>query len=161
MTPAGDEIALQRIEQALTRLLMRSYRAHTYDRLVRATGVQMDQALVPVLLALRTLGTTRVSDAAEAAGIVPSTMSRHTAQLEALGLLSRHADPDDGRGTLIALTDEGREATQRISAELRETFAEVLGEWSPQDVAAFAERFERFAAGIASGRTSLLARRAA
>jgi DNA-binding MarR family transcriptional regulator len=36
-----------------------------------------------------------------------SRLSRHASRMEERGLLRRDADPDDGRGCLLTLTDEG------------------------------------------------------
>lgn len=42
------------------------------------------------------------------------TMTHRIDRLEAAGFVVRGADPDDGRGTLVALTDHGRDLADRL-----------------------------------------------
>ncbi len=53
-------------------------------------------------------GTAGASDLARAAELNPGAMTRLLDKLEAKGLLSREADPDDRRALHIRLTDAGR-----------------------------------------------------
>jgi DNA-binding MarR family transcriptional regulator len=56
-----------------------------------------------------------IGDLAVAERVRPQSMTQTVSDLESEGLVERHADPADGRRTLLALTDEGR----RILAEDR------------------------------------------
>jgi DNA-binding MarR family transcriptional regulator len=60
-------------------------------------------------------GTLSIGDIATAERVRPQSMTQTVSDLESEGLVERHADPADGRRTLLALTDEGR----RILAEDR------------------------------------------
>jgi DNA-binding MarR family transcriptional regulator len=52
-------------------------------------------------------GSMSIGDMAGAERVRPQSMTQTIADLEADGLIARHADPGDGRRTLIELTDEG------------------------------------------------------
>lgn len=74
---------------------------------------------VSVLLRLEQDGAATASSLARAEGMRPQSMAAVVAALEAAGLVSRAADPQDGRQTLLSLTDayrrwvqEGRAARQ-------------------------------------------------
>jgi DNA-binding MarR family transcriptional regulator len=60
-------------------------------------------------------GTLSIGDLATAERVRPQSMTQTVGDLESEGLVERHADPADGRRTLLALTDEGH----RILAEDR------------------------------------------
>lgn len=55
-------------------------------------------------------GTMSIGDMAVAERVRPQSMTQTIADLESDGLIERHADPTDGRRTLVGLTDGGREA---------------------------------------------------
>lgn len=66
-----------------------------------------------------------------------SRLSRHATRMEARGLLRRAPDPDDGRGCLLVLTDQGLDvltgAAPAHVASVRRHFADRL---TPDDLAA-------------------------
>ncbi|MDF0531854.1 MarR family transcriptional regulator [Tsukamurella sp. 8F] len=53
-------------------------------------------------------GPLRTTDLAEREGVAAPTMSRIVAALERQGLITRMADPDDGRASLLVPTEDGR-----------------------------------------------------
>lgn len=63
----------------------------------------------------------------------PSTVSRHVAQLVALGHLERRPDPADGRATVIAVTDAGRAAAGRMRERRNARLDQVVGDWDAAD----------------------------
>jgi DNA-binding MarR family transcriptional regulator len=90
-------------------------------RSLRAQSNQGDltSTQIAVLLRLEREGPAAVSDLARAEGIRAQSMGAAIAPLEAAGLISGAADPDDGRRTLLSLTtssrswmEEGRSARQ-------------------------------------------------
>ncbi|MDE1147710.1 MAG: MarR family transcriptional regulator [Azospirillaceae bacterium] len=63
---------------------------------------------ISVLQRLERQGPATVSSLARAEGMRPQSMSATVAPLEAAGLLSGAPDPNDGRQTLLSLTDHCR-----------------------------------------------------
>jgi len=61
-----------------------------------------------VLARLATEGPLRAGELAELIQSDPSTVSRQVASIVKAGLVKREADPDDGRASLLVLTEEGR-----------------------------------------------------
>jgi DNA-binding MarR family transcriptional regulator len=52
-------------------------------------------------------GTKSIGDLALAERVRPQSMTQTIGDLEADGLIARHADPSDGRRTLVELTEQG------------------------------------------------------
>lgn len=57
-------------------------------------------------------GTKSIGDLAVAERVRPQSMTQTVADLEAEGLIARHADPSDGRRILVELTDKGLETLE-------------------------------------------------
>jgi DNA-binding MarR family transcriptional regulator len=64
---------------------------------------------VSILLRLETGGPATVSNLARAEGMRPQSMSSAIASLETAGLVTGAPDPDDGRQTILSLTDACRD----------------------------------------------------
>ncbi len=67
---------------------------------------------VSVLLRLEREGPTTLSNLARAEGMRPQSMGSTVALLEADGFVSRAPDPNDGRQTILSLTDSFRERSR-------------------------------------------------
>ena len=59
--------------------------------------------------------------------------SRAIDSLESDGLVERHADPEDGRASLISITDQGRAKLSESEGSAVDRFADALSKWSPED----------------------------
>jgi DNA-binding MarR family transcriptional regulator len=109
---------------ALLALVRGLDRVHSSGELVKRSGVQLERGLHPVLMTIAALEPIRTTDLATALALKSSTVSRHAARLEQLGLLERTVDPDDGRASLLALSAQGRNALEVLS----EAWDQILGE---------------------------------
>ncbi|MEV0707041.1 MarR family winged helix-turn-helix transcriptional regulator [Nocardia aurea] len=88
---------------------------------------------VGVLGSLEARGECRQVDLATDLCISPSALSRHVAELVGAGYISRHADPGDGRATLIRITPEGRELLCRVRVSRARGLQTALADWSEGD----------------------------
>lgn len=79
-----------------------------------------------------------------------SRLSHHVARMEARGLVSRHDDPDDARGCIIALSDTGlatlRGAAPHHVESVRRHFIDRL---SPAEIDVLTTIAERVTTGLA------------
>ena len=98
-------------------------------------------------------GATRPTDIADALGIGRPNVSRIAARLVAEGLIVRVADPQDERGVLLALSDQGRVYAERILAIAAGRVQWVLSTWKPADAERLRVLFARFAASSIEGET--------
>ena len=74
----------------------------------------------------------------------PSTISRQVAELVRLGLVRREPDPSDGRASLLAITDAGRQVCERVRTVRRELLAAAVAGWTDAELATFADLLSRF-----------------
>lgn len=81
-------------------------------RLARLLRQQSDSGLTPTqlsaLAAIDRHGPLTPGDLAHHERVAPPTVTRVVAKLESDGWVTRQADPDDGRSTLVATTEAGR-----------------------------------------------------
>ena len=67
------------------------------------------------------------------------------------GLLSRHADADDKRVTLLELTPEGMRTAEAFIAALEEELADLLATWSPRKQREAVALLDQLSAGLEGG----------
>jgi DNA-binding MarR family transcriptional regulator len=91
-------------------------------------------------------GTTgcHVKELAAACALDPSTISRAVAALVRAGLVGRVPDPDDGRASILGLTDHGRDTLTAVTTWYDNRLAEALRNWSTEDLVAFDGMLQRF-----------------
>jgi DNA-binding MarR family transcriptional regulator len=94
-------------------------------------------------------GSARMGDLADGLMSLPSRITRQIRRLEAQGLVRREASPDDGRGVLAAITDDGRTVVEQAMVTYGEGVRiHFLGQLSRPQVAAMAENCRRINAAL-------------
>ena len=89
-----------------------------------------------VLALLSVRGECRQNELAADMCISQSALSRQVSELVANGYIVRHADPQDGRASLISLTDEGVALLRRTRQGHARQLADMLADWSEDDAKA-------------------------
>ena len=130
--PGGPSEADVRELSASIASLMRSFH-RAKAQFVAATEHDVAWSAHVVLARLATEGPLRAGELAELIQSDPSTVSRQVASIVKAGLVKREADPDDGRASLLVLTEEGRRVyRQQLDVRSRH-MATMLRDWSEQD----------------------------
>jgi|1186.fasta_scaffold33844_2 DNA-binding MarR family transcriptional regulator len=131
-------------EEAVIGLLMQAGRRlrtrHPLD--------QIDPSSLPLAKQLLADEALRVSDLAACVELDTSTVSRQIKQLEDKGIVERTPDPDDGRASLVRLTEQGREI---VVAGFRRRFERIqaaLEPWTDDDRARLQSLLTRLAADL-------------
>jgi DNA-binding MarR family transcriptional regulator len=88
------------------------------------------------LATLERSGPSRLTSLAAKEGVTQPAMTQLIARLQESGLVSRTADPADGRVVQVRVTDEGRAMLARRRAVRAERLAEILARLSPEEQAA-------------------------
>ena len=114
-------------------------------RILAAAQHDVEWSAHVVLKCLQNEGPMRAGSLAECVMSDPSTVSRQVAALVKDGLLERRADPDDGRASLLVLTPRAHEVLAAHDEVRLQFFAEMLRDWTPGDLSAFAGLLARFA----------------
>jgi DNA-binding MarR family transcriptional regulator len=142
---ADDDAALGSIETQVA-MLMRLGEAtrRSSPRPHRA----LDRAAYVILRFLQEAGPQNVSAVATRLNLDGSTVTRQVSAMFKEGLVERSADPDDGRGTVIAATERGLTQVGAVSKARQELYGQVLRAWSAQERKALAATLERLTADM-------------
>ncbi len=145
--PSDDELAVaDGVGGALIRLVRLIERKR--DRYHAEHPDAVERAAYHLLAFLVQGGPRRASALAEAVHSDPSTVSRQVGGLVRLGYVERTADPQDGRATLLAATNEGRRVFEENRRARNQHLAELLSAWPEPDRLAFRELLDRFATDL-------------
>lgn len=123
---------MHELEEQLS-LLWRRSRSNAL-KVARQVHPDMEPSAYGILAILQRTGDMRLTDLAAEIGVGKPSISRQIAGLESLGLVCKHAHPDDGRAQAISLTDVGRKQLAVAQDARRARFHEVLGDWPAADV---------------------------
>ena len=128
---AGDtanEDAVPRLRLAITRLARRLRQHATVNESITPSRFS-------ALITIHQRGPVRLSDIADAERIGKSTVTRLVAKLECDGLVSRVADPRDGRSALLVTTQLGEELLDSTNERAEEYLRVGLARLDIRDVA--------------------------
>ncbi len=154
VTPAPDPAAdpFGALEHELRVLVRRSQSNATV--IAQRVHPELEASAYPLLAHIFMYPGTRGSDLASHFGVGRATVSRQLSRLEQLGLIARAVDPDDTRGQLITLTEDG-EARLTAAREGRvKALGAALEEWDPAEVAHLARLLHRYSADWVEWRKS-------
>lgn len=145
--------ALRCVEHEVGVLLRRTRRALTE----RARLVHPDLQAVGylVLVQIEADGPVRGSGLCDVLHLDKGAVSRSVQHLLELGLVDRTPDPDDGRATLLSVSEEGRRRARAVDEARRAALQERFVDWSCQDLRGVADALRRYNATVEAGdRTS-------
>ncbi|MGY4100317.1 MarR family winged helix-turn-helix transcriptional regulator [Nocardia sp. R16R-3T] len=148
-----DEPSVETIAFELIRL--KRIQERTAAQLRSKDGV--DPAAFAVLFRLLCDGPMRSGALADAVHSDASTISRHVAHLVERQLVERQADRNDGRATVLVVTERGREVAERIRRRRRENLTRVMAAWTSQDRATFAGLLRQFVDDFEQAMPAMLA----
>ncbi len=138
----GDEP--QSPEEAVIGLLMQAGRRLR----TRHPEDEVDPSTFPLAKQLMCHDGMRLSDLAAKVELDASTVSRQIKQLEDKGLVERTPDPDDGRASLIQLSNEAHRTMQAAFRRRFERIKTVLDPWSQRDKDLLQDLLTRLAADL-------------
>ncbi|HEY0902296.1 MAG TPA: MarR family transcriptional regulator [Marmoricola sp.] len=154
MTPARTtqdrrEVAVRILEHEVGLLLRRIRRGITE----RAAQVHPDLNATSYLLltTLSDFGPRRAVELVDLFSLDKGSVSRVVRQLVDLGLAERSPDPDDGRASIISVTDEATRRLALMHERRREHFAARLADWTPDDIEELGEQLGRFNLAVFDG----------
>jgi DNA-binding MarR family transcriptional regulator len=147
----GLDIAEQRSWQNFLDSALRLY-ATLNRSLVDAHHLTLNDVRLLDILDKSATGSSRMGDLADGLMSLPSRVTRQIRRLELQGLVRRTASPDDGRGVLATITDDGRAAVREAMSTYGEGVrAHFLGRLSRPQMAAMGENCRRISAALKTG----------
>lgn len=142
---------LSSIGQAMTRMRLLIGRRFIGRMALKRIGTGLELSDIDAIGVIKRIGSQQevtVGTIAEQLRIDPSRGSRIVADLVKQGLLERAASQEDGRRSLVRVTDAGRKVLDEIEAIKQETIAEATAGWSDEDVETFGQLYMRFTEGL-------------
>lgn len=117
-------------------------------QMVRASGIDLDRALFPLLVGIERRGPIGVVELAEKAGRDYTTVSRQVAKLEELGLVTRRAGTADARVREAEITTKGKAMTDAVDAARAKIADKIFATWPKRDVDDLVRLMRKFADAI-------------
>ena len=124
------------------------------DILLEEAGVAIDRALFPLLVRIAAAGSLSVAELADQVGRDHSTISRQTAKLEALALITRRPAAGDQRVREAVMTEQGGRVVEAITQARRRLLRRLLADWSLEDRAAVGRLTQKLADSMRQARSS-------
>ncbi|MDM4206792.1 MarR family winged helix-turn-helix transcriptional regulator [Klebsiella spallanzanii] len=106
------------------------------EQILQAAGVQLDQILFPLLVAIGRRGPVGIVELADSLGRDYTTVSRQVKKLEAQGLALKQPNAKDRRISEVSLSETGQAMINRISVARTRLMNQVLAGWTHEDVMA-------------------------
>ncbi len=127
-----DDGSDQRFRQLINNLLrMSSAMLATRERYAELIGVSPPQ--YSILMAVADAGTTTVSQIASYLEVSGPFVTLQVKQMAEAGLLGRAPHPEDGRSTLLFLTEKGRELVLKVSPTRKSANDTIFGAFPGED----------------------------
>ncbi|WP_052281664.1 MarR family winged helix-turn-helix transcriptional regulator [Kluyvera genomosp. 1] len=115
------------------------------EQVLQAAGVQLDQILFPLLVAIGRCGPIGVVELADNLGRDYTTVSRQVKKLEAQSLACKQPNAQDRRISEVTLSEQGREIFDAIAVARQTLMNQVLAAWSPEEVEALFRLTRKYA----------------
>lgn len=103
-----------------------------FDANLLRQGLSQTPFFVLLLLKRNPQGLT-IGALAEGVAVASQTMTRAIGKMEAAGLCTKHADPEDGRSAIVRLADQGDEALSRVLPNHYAWVASLMGQFDEQE----------------------------
>ena len=142
MVTASRSDSLRHLEREVGVLIRRIKRV--IGERARAVHEDLQPASYLMLSWIADEGPVRASSMVETFAIDKGAVSRQLQHLVDLGLVERTPDPADGRATLVVASEDAVRRLADVSEHRRKWLDEQLGDWSAEEMAAFAATLQRY-----------------
>nr|WP_237370700.1 MarR family winged helix-turn-helix transcriptional regulator [Rhizobium sp. SL42] len=150
-TQPGPDPALAGIGQAMTRMRLLIGRRFVGRMALKRIGTGLELSDIDAIGVIKRVAPHQevtVGAIAEQMRIDPSRGSRIVADLVRQGLLERAASQEDGRRSIVRMTEAGKQVLEQIEEIKRELIIEATAGWPQDDIARFATLYDRFTVGL-------------
>jgi DNA-binding MarR family transcriptional regulator len=126
--------------------------ARNFELLRRRSDVykELDKSEYLLLRTLDQIGPVDISSLASAVGLDPSTAGRQVTVMQGRGLVTKIADAADRRRCIIAPTEQGLALMALTRQRRLAVSAELLSDWTPDELRTFAELLTRHNDAVAA-----------
>ena len=138
----GKADLLHAVEAEVVAMLRRARRATT-DR-ARLIDPALATVGYQVLVALRENPGLPQSALVEKLDMDKGAVSRQVHLLADLGLVDKHADPEDRRACLVSLSEEGERRMGDLERERRSAYVARFDDWTADELTVLAEQLAKY-----------------
>jgi DNA-binding MarR family transcriptional regulator len=138
----GKADLLRAVEAEVVAMLRRARRATT-DR-ARLIDPALATVGYQVLVALRENPGLPQSALVDKLDMDKGAVSRQVHLLSDLGLVDKHADPEDRRACLVSLSEEGERRMADLERERRSAYVARFDDWTPDELTVLAEQLAKY-----------------
>jgi DNA-binding MarR family transcriptional regulator len=147
--PMQEERAedIRRIAGAMAKMRLLIGRRYIGRLAISRVGTGIELSHLDVLALVKRLGHEQevtVGTIADHLRLDHSRASRIVAELVKQGVLRRQASQEDARRTIVTLTRKGADLRAQLENVKFEVLSQILSDWREDEVAAFAELYNRF-----------------
>ncbi|WP_159453203.1 MarR family winged helix-turn-helix transcriptional regulator [Aquimixticola soesokkakensis] len=156
---AGSAAALMDFDVAYFQWFRIVQRGEIFPLLAAKTGIELELAAFQGLIAILRIkcGIARpkpmeptIGLVAEELAIDPSRASRIVSDLVSKGLVARVPSQNDGRKSILSLSDAGSAALDKFRAIKWRFVGGLFEDWEPQDIATFSRLFRKYASNVSA-----------
>ena len=144
----ADDGPVAELERAVTVIVRWSNSREVQAETMRRARCDLPVAAVSMLHRIATCGPVHPSQLAAYYGVDNSTITPRLQRLEREGVVSREADPEDGRAALVRITPAGQRLRKRLHLARQAMLGELLLAWRPSEQAQVARAASRLAARL-------------
>jgi len=132
------------LHNALLMIVATFNRPQRDELLIKASSIQLDRALFPLLIQIGRFGPIGVVELAERVGRDYTTVSRQVAKLEELALAQRQKNAKDKRINEAVITAAGKAMTDKIDAARAQIYQTVFAHWQSEERDELARLLQKF-----------------
>ena len=147
--PGSEEWQARRQEADALRLAI----TRTARRLRQEAGGGLSPTVIATLASIERNKVVTPGELARIEGVQRPTMTRAINRLADAGLIERHQDPEDGRSSLISLSDEGHRHLAEHRSRKSAWLANLIEEMPAEDADTLARAAEILSKALESHRT--------
>jgi DNA-binding MarR family transcriptional regulator len=126
----------------------RRNRTGVIEHVSRLVSQNMSYTTLLILERMKEDSTTRMTELASSVGVTGATITRQIQELERKGLVLRLQDEQDGRASVVRLTEAGRRVAEVSSEARRDLLLESAQGWSDDELEQMIVFHQRLQDGI-------------
>ena len=112
----------------------RKHRVELMEQVSRLVGYNLTYPTLLMLDRMNEDAMTRMTELASSVGVTCATITRQIQDLERKGLVVRVQDNQDGRASIVRLTEEGSRVAEVTSEARRDRLGRAVADWSDEDL---------------------------
>jgi DNA-binding MarR family transcriptional regulator len=121
----------------------RQNRVEVMEQVGRLVGDSLTYTTLLILERMNEGATARMAELASSVGVTCATITRQIQDLERKGLILRTQDDQDGRVSIVGLTEAGSRLAEVASEARRNLLGQALANWSDDDLGEMSRFFRR------------------